>query len=119
MVPLVRVGSGFAARVLVARLGSEGIMTQLRGAVDTPWPIGEVEVLVPSDDLEVACGLLLADEVEAAFDSTEATVDADDLDDVEPEGEADERSSSPLPVWAAALGVAVLVVFVLLRATGS
>jgi hypothetical protein len=74
MVPVVRVADGFHARVIAARLGSEGIVTQLRGGIDSPYPMGAVEVLVGEDDLEDATELLLADEVEAAFD------DADDDD---------------------------------------
>jgi len=62
--------------VLAARLGSDGIVAQLRGAVDGPYPIGDVMVYVGEDDLDTAQELLLADEVEAAFD------DADDDDTV-------------------------------------
>ncbi len=68
MVPLVTVGSAFQARVLVARLGSEGIVTSLQGAVDGPYPFGDVHVQVDADDLDLARQLLLADEVEEAFD---------------------------------------------------
>jgi len=69
MVPLVTVGSGFQARVLAARLGSEGIVTSLQGAVDGPYPFGDVQVQVDVADLELARQLLLADEVEDAFSS--------------------------------------------------
>ena len=68
VVPLIRVPDAFHARVLVARLGSEGIVTQLRGGIDSPYPMGDVEVLVDEQDLDLARELLLADEVEAAFD---------------------------------------------------
>ena len=67
MVPLVTVGSSFQARVLAARLGSEGIVTSLHGAVDGPYPFGDVQVKVDADDLALARELLLADEVEEAF----------------------------------------------------
>jgi hypothetical protein len=67
MVPVVRVRDAFHARVIAARLGSEGIVTQLRGGIDSPYPMGAVDVLVGEDDLEVAKELLLVDEVEAAF----------------------------------------------------
>ena len=59
----------FHARVVAARLGAEGIRTELRGNVDGPYPMGEVQVYVAEDDLDVARELLLADEVESAFDS--------------------------------------------------
>ena len=69
MVHLVSVGGAFHARVIAARLGSDGILTELRGAVDGPYPgMGEVRVYVGADDLAVARELLLADEVESAFD---------------------------------------------------
>jgi hypothetical protein len=68
MVPVVKVAHGFEARVVAARLGSEGIVTQFRGAVEGPYPVGDVEVLVSEADLEVAREILLADEVESSFD---------------------------------------------------
>ncbi len=68
MVPVLRAEGAFHARVVAARLGSEGIVTQLRGNVDGPYPVGSVEVLVTADDLDAARELLLADEVESSFD---------------------------------------------------
>lgn len=74
LVPVVRVGNSFHARVIAARLGSEGIVTQLRGGHDSPYPMGEVEVLVDEAELDDAMTLLLADEVESSFeDEPEAT----------------------------------------------
>ena len=67
MVPLLTVASGFQARVLAARLGSEGIVVSLRGAVDGPYPLGDVFVDVDADQASEARALLLADEVEAVF----------------------------------------------------
>jgi putative signal transducing protein len=72
MVPVLRAEGTFHARVVAARLGSEGIVTQFRGNVDGPYPMGAVEVLVTQDDLEAARELLLADEVESSFDTLEA-----------------------------------------------
>jgi hypothetical protein len=71
MVHLRTVHSAFHARVIAARLGADGIVTQLRGAVGGPYPVGDVSVWVPEDDAECASELLLADEVEAAFDLPE------------------------------------------------
>jgi hypothetical protein len=69
MVSLTTVGSAFEGRVLVARLGADGILAQLRGAGDGPYPLpGLVEVLVVADQAEEARELLLADQVEAIFD---------------------------------------------------
>jgi hypothetical protein len=70
LVPLTTVGSLFEGRVTVARLGAEGILAQLRGANDGPYPLpGPVEVLVASDQVDEARELLMADQVEAVFDS--------------------------------------------------
>ena len=72
MVRVRRVRDPFEARVLAARLGAAGLIVQLRGGgVDSVYPMGAVEVLVSEDDLEVARELLLADEVESAFDPTD------------------------------------------------
>jgi hypothetical protein len=68
MVHLRTVHSVFHARVIAARLGADGIVTQLRGNLDGPYPVGDVSVWVTEDDAECASELLLADEVEAAFD---------------------------------------------------
>ena len=71
MVPVLRVADAFTARVVAARLGSEGVVTQLRGGIDSPYPMGDVEVLVPAEDLDLARELLLADEVEDSFEPYE------------------------------------------------
>lgn len=96
MVPLVRVGDAFHARVLAARLGSEGIVTQLRGGIDTPYPTGHVEVLVSEDDLDDARQLLLADDLEAALEP------------------AADRSTAPRDRrWLVVVGVALLALLVI------
>jgi len=69
MMPLVQARSGFEAKVLTARLGAEGIVWQVRGGLlDSVYPVGQVEILVASDDMERARELLLVDEIEAALD---------------------------------------------------
>jgi hypothetical protein len=69
MVPLVTGSTPFAAKVLVARLGAEGILWELRGEVDSIYPVGRgVDVLVAEDDADAARELLLGDEVDAALD---------------------------------------------------
>ena len=60
MVRLVTVGDGFEAKLLAARLGSEGVLWQLRGGVDGPYPMGPVDVLVEAERLEEARELLSA-----------------------------------------------------------
>ena len=69
MVHLCTARGAFHGRVLVARLGADGVLAVLRGASDGPYPAealgGTVEVLVPVDELDVARELLLVDEIEA------------------------------------------------------
>ena len=54
MVPLTTVADPFSARVLAAHLGAEGIVWELRGGVDGPYPVGPVQVLVAEDQLALA-----------------------------------------------------------------
>ena len=72
MAPLTWVAGGFRAHVLVARLESEGIDAQLRGAFDSPYGLtmgdmARVDVYVPEDQLADARYVLLADEVDATL----------------------------------------------------
>jgi hypothetical protein len=67
MVHVRTVTGNFHARVIAARLGAEGIVTELRGNADVFNPFAPVSVWVAEDDAEAAAELLLADEVEAAF----------------------------------------------------
>jgi len=69
MVHLTTVGTAFEARVVMARLGADGILTQMRPGGDGPYPLpGPVEVLVEAAQADEARQLLLADQVEAIFD---------------------------------------------------
>ncbi len=68
MVHLRTVPDAFHARVIAARLGADGILTELRGAVGGPYPIGAVSVWVSVHDEPIASELLLVDELEAAFE---------------------------------------------------
>ena len=76
MVPLTTAANPFAARVLAAHLGAEGIVWELRGNVDGPYPVGPVEVLVAESDLALAREVVTEDR------SHEAVTDgpADQLD---------------------------------------
>ena len=75
MVRLVTVNSTFHARVIAARVGSEGIVTELRGNLDGPYPMGDVHIYVSEEDLPSASELLMVDEVESAFEEDEETAD--------------------------------------------
>jgi hypothetical protein len=100
MALLTTVPGPFAARVLAARLGSEGILWELRGGLDGPYPVGAVQVLVASGDLRTAQELLLADEI----DSIE--VHDDDLDDPDG-GDAGDGAVGPAPasLWFVLLAI--------------
>ncbi len=117
MVPLAKVPDVFGARVLAARLGAEGIFTQLRGGgIDGPYPMGDVEVLVSAADLESAQELLLADEVESAFDD-DATRAGDGGLDGDLDGEAVLRRA-PLATWVVLAVVVGLVLFAYVNTIG-
>lgn len=62
MVHLTTVGNAFHGRVVMARLGADGILAELRGAVGATYPLaGLVEVYVDAEEAEAAHQLLLAD----------------------------------------------------------
>lgn len=66
MVHLCTAEGSFHARVLVARLGADGILATVRGASEGPYPLAtSVEVLVPAEELDVARELLMVDDIEA------------------------------------------------------
>jgi hypothetical protein len=65
MVRLTTCADGFEARLVAARLGSEGVVWSLRGGHDGPLAFGTVDVLVDADDLEVAQEVLGLEVVEA------------------------------------------------------
>jgi hypothetical protein len=75
MVRLTTVNSSFHARVIAARVGADGIVCELRGNLDGPYPMGDVHVYVAEDDLPAAQELLMADEVESAFEPGDEPVD--------------------------------------------
>src|SRR5262245_59429233 len=63
MVSLTTVANPVAARILAAHLGAEGIVWELRGNVDGPYPLGPVEVLVAADDLDTARQIVVEQEI--------------------------------------------------------
>jgi Putative prokaryotic signal transducing protein len=113
MVPLTTVANPLAARILAAHLGAEGIVWQLRGNVDGPYPVGPVEVLVPADDLEVARAVVAsadADGVTVADDEpgTDAAYGAEN------EAAAD-RHGRPVRTLILVVGIVLVVLFTLGR----
>jgi hypothetical protein len=62
MVHVATASSTFHARVITARLGSAGILSEARGANEGPYPFQAcVEILVPEDEADDAAALLQAD----------------------------------------------------------
>jgi hypothetical protein len=102
MVHLTTVRNGFHGRVIAARLGADGILTELRGGIDGPYPMGDVEVLVPEDELDEALALLQADLADAAARSG-AGADGETAP-------ARLRRRTPLRYWVAAFLVLAAVV---------
>jgi len=98
MVRLATVAHPFHARVIAARIGCEGIVTELRGGVDGPYPMGDVHVYVPEIDLPLAQELLLADEVESAFEDDE-----------------DDAPAAPPALWIVVAALVVVSTLMLLR----
>jgi len=105
MVPLASTASSFEAKVLVARLGSEGVVWELRGLVDTVYPFGgPVDVLVAEPDLDRAREVLsLCD-----LGGPDGDPEGDDLGVASP-------ATSPGEWVAGALLVLVVVGFLLAR----
>jgi hypothetical protein len=69
MTRLTSVYGSFGARVLAARLESEGFDVQLRGALDSPYAVtvgdlARVDVFVPDEQASDASLVLLVDEVD-------------------------------------------------------
>jgi hypothetical protein len=102
MVRLLTTYDVFEAKLLAARLGSEGILWELRGGVDNAYPLGPVHVYVDEADLSVAHEVL-------------APV-VDDDPDTEPELDAPSPlRRSPLALVGSVVVVGLLVVLSVAR----
>jgi hypothetical protein len=100
---LTTVHGTFSAHVLAARLHSEGIDVELRGAVDSPYGLtvgdmARVDLYVPEEQMDDARLVLLASEIDDAMD-----LPADD---------EHHRSARVVPSWVWLVAVVVLVVAV-------
>jgi hypothetical protein len=113
MTLLTTVSSAFHAKVLAARLGAEGIPTQLRGGVDGIYPIfAEAYVLVPRGQLEMAREILLADAVDALFD------EAHELPDTDGHGSRGSERSHPRSGRRRALAVVAVAIAAMMVLVG-
>jgi hypothetical protein len=106
-VRLTTVRGSFAARVLEARLASEGIRCELDGALGGPYPLtvgagAYVDVYVPAEELDDARYVMLVDEIDAVFD--------DPIERPRP------WTSRAGPRWIALLSIVALVLVPLARA---
>jgi hypothetical protein len=106
MTPLTWVSGAFRARVVAARLKSEGIDAQLRGALDgsyglTVGDMARIDVFVPEDQLEDARYILLVDEVDATLGAPSEWWDA---------GADSTRPRRRWPWWVALAVLTVAVV---------
>jgi hypothetical protein len=68
MVKLTTVAGSFEAKVLAARLGAEGVLCELKGGVDGPYPFGPVHVYVEEPQLDLARELLEPEPLEIEAD---------------------------------------------------
>lgn len=78
---LVTLRDGFEAKVLAARLGSEGVLVELRGSVDGPYPLGLVYVYVEESGMETARTVLALADEPGVEDATHDDVPDDEWDD--------------------------------------
>ena len=101
MVPLATTRSGFEAKVLVARLGADGILAQLQGGnADSLYPVGAFDIFVDEEDLDRARELL--------EEGTGELIEEDDA-----YGEA--QDSRRTEWWMAVILVGSLALFIALR----
>ncbi|MGH9296835.1 MAG: hypothetical protein ACRDZP_02525 [Acidimicrobiales bacterium] len=94
---LMTVRGSFHGRVLAARLGAEGVLVELRGVFDGPYPLpSDVEILVPVDQLDLAREILLADSVDAAVDDDRILAEYEDSRVEPPDSPTPAAGSPPL-----------------------
>ena len=107
LVALTSVHGSFTAHVLAARLASEGIDVELRGALGgayglTVGDMARVDLYVPEEQIDDARLVLLASEVDAAMEPA-----------LDPDGEAARAERRPAAVravtWPWVVAVVLLV----------
>ncbi len=82
MVHLLCVQHEFHARVITARLGSDGIFTEVRPPLGGPYPLpGEVHLYVGEEDVQLARALLSADEYQSRVSHDDGAVEMGGPDD--------------------------------------
>ena len=109
MVRLMTAADAFGAKVVVAQLGVEGILWELKGGVDGPYPFGPVQVFVAEADLAQAQAVLAST---APLDADRD--EQDEIDDLEAMWAPRRRKRTALSA-AAVLGLLGLVAAELVR----
>lgn len=109
LVYLTTATSTFHSRVIAARLGADGIVCDILGAVEGPYPLpGTVDIYVSATDEPLARELLLGDQVDAAFDLTEHSLALGDSGS-RAEAQAETQAATPAAThqgsWALASNV--------------
>jgi Putative prokaryotic signal transducing protein len=115
MVPLTTVANPMAARILAAHLGAEGIVWQLRGDVDGPYPVGPVEVLVPADDLEVARAVVASSDADAVTVADDEPGDGPRLDAEGIDVAGTDPHGRPVRMLILVVGLVLVILFALGR----
>jgi hypothetical protein len=105
MVRLLSTRDSFEAKLIAARLGSDGVLCQLRGGVDGMYPVGVVHVYVEEDAVELARALVAEEAAEGGLD---AGADAD-------EPGADRTGRPQLALWLVVLGIVAMVAWSVAR----
>jgi hypothetical protein len=116
---LVTLRDGFEAKVLAARLGSEGVLVELRGSVDGPYPLGQIHVYVEESGLETARTVLALSEAAEAPEEHDAEDALEAWDDEDAALGRRVRERRRLLAVVAVGMVAVLVLLELLRHAGA
>jgi hypothetical protein len=137
MVRLTTIGDPIGARILTARLGSDGVVWEVRGGLDGPYPMGPFHVYVDEGDFEAATDILTmagervddginddgADELVGdgtAAATADDLLDPDVLDEASPADDTDDaddgrrRRARPF-VWLVVLSIVALAAFDLAR----
>jgi hypothetical protein len=105
LAPVAEGLTDFEAKVVTARLGADGILWELRGIVDSLYPLGRIDVLVPLDEL-AAAQLSLSEDAAARAEALAAI-------DFGPDAELDDPAWPPGPRkrWFTAAVVVGLAAF--------
>jgi hypothetical protein len=113
MVHLLCVQQEFHARVITARLGSDGIVTEVRPPLGGPYPLpGAVHLYVGEDDVQLARALLSADEYQARLRPGDGNPDGADIDGADMDGadvDTGGEAIAPFLGVPARLALAILV----------